>query len=52
MDMGGWYEYDEEGMPAVRVEVIKDGILKSFLMSRMPSRILTSRMATDAHRRA
>ncbi len=36
MDLGGWYEYDEEGMPAVRVEVIKDGILKSFLMSRMP----------------
>lgn len=36
IDLGGWYEYDEEGMPASRVEVIKDGILKSFLMSRMP----------------
>jgi TldD protein len=36
MDLGGWYEYDDEGMPAVRVEVIKDGILKNFLMSRMP----------------
>jgi TldD protein len=36
MDLGGWYEYDEEGTPAARVEVIKDGILKSFLMSRMP----------------
>jgi TldD protein len=36
MDLGGWYEYDEEGMPAGRVEVIKDGILKNFLMSRMP----------------
>jgi TldD protein len=36
MDLGGWYEYDEEGMPAASVEVIKDGILKSFLMSRMP----------------
>jgi len=36
MDLGGWYEYDEEGMPANRVEVIKDGILKNFLMSRMP----------------
>jgi predicted Zn-dependent protease len=35
-DLGGWYEYDDEGMPATRVEVIKDGILKSFLMSRMP----------------
>jgi TldD protein len=36
MDLGGWYEYDDEGMPAMRVEVIKDGILKNFLMSRMP----------------
>src|ERR1700677_4586607 len=36
MDLGGWYEYDNEGMPAVRVEVIKDGVLKNFLMSRMP----------------
>jgi TldD protein len=36
MDLGGWYEYDDEGMPATRVEVIKNGILKDFLMSRMP----------------
>jgi len=36
IDLGGWYEYDDEGMPATRVEVIKDGILKTFLMSRMP----------------
>jgi len=36
MDLGGWYEFDDEGMPATRVEVIKDGILKDFLMSRMP----------------
>jgi TldD protein len=35
-DLGGWYEYDDEGIPAERVEVIKDGILKNFLMSRMP----------------
>ncbi|MBZ5572183.1 MAG: peptidase U62 [Acidobacteriia bacterium] len=35
-DLGGWYEYDDEGIPASRVEVIKDGILKNFLMSRMP----------------
>ena len=35
-DLGGWYQYDDEGMPAERVEVIKDGILKNFLMSRMP----------------
>lgn len=36
MDLGGWYQFDDEGMPATRVEVIKDGILKNFLMSRMP----------------
>jgi TldD protein len=35
-DLGGWYEFDDEGVPASRVEVIKDGILKNFLMSRMP----------------
>jgi TldD protein len=35
-DLGGWYEYDDEGVPASRVEVIKNGILKNFLMSRMP----------------
>jgi predicted Zn-dependent protease len=36
MDLGGWYEYDNEGVPATRVEVIKNGVLKDFLMSRMP----------------
>jgi len=36
MDLSGWYEFDNEGMPASRVEVIKDGILKNFLMSRLP----------------
>ena len=36
MDLGGWYRYDDEGVPAQRVDVIKDGILRNFLMSRMP----------------
>jgi TldD protein len=36
MDLGGWYEFDDEGMSAAPVEVIKNGILKNFLMSRMP----------------
>ena len=35
-DLSGWYEYDDEGVPAGRVEVIGNGILKNFLMSRMP----------------
>jgi TldD protein len=34
--LSGWYEYDDEGMPATRVDVIQNGILKNFLMSRMP----------------
>jgi len=34
--LAGFYEYDSEGTPAQRVEVIKDGVLKNFLMSRMP----------------
>jgi predicted Zn-dependent protease len=34
--LAGTYEFDDEGVPAQRVEVIKDGILKNFLMSRMP----------------
>src|SRR5580658_10116974 len=38
IDLGGYYEFDNEGMPAVRVEVIQDGVLKNFLMSRMPIR--------------
>jgi predicted Zn-dependent protease len=36
VDLAGWYEYDDEGVPARRVEVIKNGVLRSFLMSRMP----------------
>jgi TldD protein len=32
----GAYEFDNEGSPARRVDVIQDGILKNFLMSRMP----------------
>lgn len=34
--LAGTYEYDDEGVPAQRVEVITDGVLKNFLMSRMP----------------
>ena len=34
--LAGSYEYDNEGVPAQRVDVIKNGVLKNFLMSRMP----------------
>jgi len=34
--LAGSYDYDNEGVPAQRVEVIQNGVLKNFLMSRMP----------------
>src|SRR6202171_4980774 len=34
--LAGSYDFDNEGEPSQRVEVIKDGVLKNFLMSRMP----------------
>ena len=36
VELSGTYEYDNEGVPAQRVEVIQNGVLKNFLMSRMP----------------
>jgi len=37
-ELSGWYKADEEGQPAQRVALIENGVLKSFLMSRMPVR--------------
>ncbi len=34
--LAGYYEFDDEGVPAARVEAVENGILKNFLMSRMP----------------
>jgi TldD protein len=34
--LAGAYAFDNEGEPSRRVEVIQDGVLKNFLMSRMP----------------
>jgi TldD protein len=34
--LAGTYEFDNEGTPAERVVVIQDGVLRNFLMSRMP----------------
>lgn len=34
--LAGAYSFDSEGTPAQRVEVIQNGVLKNFLMSRMP----------------
>lgn len=34
--LSGSYEYDDEGQKAQRVDLVSDGVLKSFLMSRLP----------------
>jgi TldD protein len=34
--LAGAYDYDDEGVPAQRVNAVDNGILKNFLMSRMP----------------
>ena len=35
-DLRGFYRYDDEGVPASRVELVEQGILKTFLLSRSP----------------
>ena len=34
--LSGHYSFDDEGQPARRVDLIKDGVLNTFLMSRLP----------------
>jgi predicted Zn-dependent protease len=36
ISLSGHYVYDDEGQPARRVELVKDGVLETFLMSRLP----------------
>jgi predicted Zn-dependent protease len=36
-DLRGFYHFDDEGIPATRVELVKKGILKEFLLSRSPT---------------
>ena len=38
VDLNGWYDFDDEGMPARPVPLIESGVLKTFLMSRSPIR--------------
>lgn len=35
-DLNGHYAFDDEGVPAQRVEVVDKGVLRTFLMSRSP----------------
>ncbi len=34
--LSGFYKYDDEGIPGQRVDIVKNGIFKNFLMSRCP----------------
>jgi predicted Zn-dependent protease len=47
--LSGSYEYDDEGQKARRVDLIQDGVLKTFLMSRMP---IASFANSNGHGRA
>jgi TldD protein len=48
-ELSGFYRYDDEGVPAARVEVVKDGILENFLMGRLPVKNFSS---SNGHGRA
>ena len=50
--LSGSYDYDDEGQKARRVELIQDGVLKTFLMSRLPIASFATPMAMGADRRA
>jgi TldD protein len=48
-ELAGWYRYDSEGVPAARVEIVKDGVLKNFVMGRLPVKNFA---ASNGHGRA
>ena len=47
--LSGHYEFDDEGQAARRVDLIKDGVLETFLMSRLP---VASVSESNGHGRA
>lgn len=47
--LNGAYKYDDQGQKATKVVIIKDGILKNFLMSRSP---ITGFPTSNGHGRA
>jgi TldD protein len=47
--LSGSYTFDDEGQKARRVDLIQDGVLKTFLMSRLP---IASFAASNGHGRA
>jgi TldD protein len=49
VELSGKYDYDEEGQKSRRTELITNGVLKQFLMSRMP---VTGFLQSNGHGRA
>ena len=47
--LSGHYAYDDEGQAARRVDLIKDGVLETFLMSRLP---IASFSSSNGHGRS
>jgi TldD protein len=47
--LSGYYSYDDEGQRAQKVELIQDGVLKTFLMSRLP---IANFSSSNGHGRA
>jgi TldD protein len=47
--LSGHYVYDDEGQPARPVDLVKNGVLQTFLMSRLP---IASFSASNGHGRA
>jgi predicted Zn-dependent protease len=47
--LSGHYLFDDEGQPARKVELVKDGVLETFLMSRLP---VASVAQSNGHGRA
>jgi predicted Zn-dependent protease len=47
--LSGHYLFDDEGQPAQRVQLVDDGVLKTFLMSRLP---VASFAQSNGHGRA
>jgi predicted Zn-dependent protease len=48
-DLNGYYEYDDQGSKGERVNIVQNGILKEFLMSRTP---ITGFSKSNGHGRA
>jgi TldD protein len=46
--LAGFYAFDDEGVPAQKVDAVENGVLKNFLLSRMP---ITNFASSNGHGR-